>query len=151
MAVAELTTDERTAIEHRAEMLAAATADDVRACADRCLAILGEPVVIEAPTTGIVMMQVREPVACERFHLGEVVVTRAEVELAGHRGWATRMGGDRVTALAAAICDAAAETPGPTAEMVADVVLDTERARERRERHLATTLQPTIVAFEELD
>ncbi len=132
-------------------MLAATSADDVRACADRCLEALGDPVVVEPPTTGIVMMQVREPVVGERFHLGEVVVTRAEVDLAGARGWAMRMGADRVSALAAAICDAAAQSDGPAADWVDELIEETARERQRREHDVAATLQPTIVSFEELD
>ncbi|MEM9749216.1 MAG: phosphonate C-P lyase system protein PhnG, partial [Actinomycetota bacterium] len=95
-------------IERRAELLAVADVDRLRVVAERCLADLGEPVLVEAPTTGIVMMQVREPVVGDRFHLGEVVVTRADVSLSGERGWAMRLGTDRAATLAAAICDAAA-------------------------------------------
>ena len=151
MTSVELTRDERVEIERRAELLAAASADDVRTCADHCLAVLGDPVVVEAPTTGIVMMQVREPVERERFHLGEIVVTRAEVDLAGRRGWAMRMGSDRVGALAAAICDAAAQADGPAAQRVDELLDETARDRHRREDDMAAKLHPTIVSFEELD
>ena len=62
-----------------------------------------------------------------------------------------RMGDDRASTLAAAICDAEAEADGPAADAVERLVaatraqLDAERAEEW------TELEPTIVAFEEMD
>lgn len=138
-------------IERRAELLAAADPDDVRAVAERCLSRLGEPVIVSPPETGIVMLQVREPVVRERFHLGEVVVTRADVELGGHRGWSMRQGTDRVTTLAAAICDAAAQAGGDLGEHVEQLCASTAAELQRRESGLVAALQPTIVEFEELD
>lgn len=92
-------------------------------------------------------MQVREPVCAERFHLGEVVVTRAEVEVAGARGWAMRLGTDRVATLAAAVCDAVATTGGTFAD---DVVALYETARRRRDDDKADewrAIAPTNVNF----
>ncbi len=140
-----------TEIERRAGLLAAAGAAEVRAVAELCIAELGEPTVVTPPETGMVMLQVREPVARERFHLGEVVVTRADVELAGHRGWSVRPGDDRATTLAAAICDAAARQAGASARLVDALCEVTAEAAAAREGQLVRTLQPTIVEFEELD
>jgi len=138
-------------IDRRAELLAVADGIAVREVAERCLQRLGEPVIITPPETDIVMMQVREPIVRERFHLGEVVVTRADVELGGHRGWSMRQGTDRVVTLAAAICDAAARGGGESAADVARLCSDTADSIERREADLAARLRPTIVEFEELD
>ncbi|WP_395161225.1 phosphonate C-P lyase system protein PhnG [Ilumatobacter sp.] len=138
-------------IERRAELLAVADDVAVRAVAELCLQRLGEPVIITPPESGIVMMQVREPVVRERFHLGEVVVTRADVELGGHRGWSMRQGTDRVATLAAAICDAAARGGGESASQVEQLCAETARNIERHEADLAASLQPTVVEFEELD
>jgi alpha-D-ribose 1-methylphosphonate 5-triphosphate synthase subunit PhnG len=72
------------------------------------------------------------------------------VELAGHRGWAMRLGDDRVAVLAAAVLDAEVEAGRPRAAEV-DRLCQVVAARqaERRDREWAE-LAPTIVEFEEL-
>jgi alpha-D-ribose 1-methylphosphonate 5-triphosphate synthase subunit PhnG len=138
----------------RTELLARAEADEVRQLAEAFLSrrnITEELQVVSPPEVGMVMMQVREPVCKERFHLGEVVVTRAEVAVAGARGWAMRQGADRETALAAALLDACAEHDrGLATEVVALCERTAERlaAEERREWD---ELRATAVSFEELD
>ncbi|MFT6764230.1 MAG: alpha-D-ribose 1-methylphosphonate 5-triphosphate synthase subunit PhnG [Candidatus Aldehydirespiratoraceae bacterium] len=149
--IPEQTTTGPAQIERRAELLAAADGIAVREVAERCLQRLGDPVIVTPPETGIVMMQVREPIVRERFHLGEVVVTRADVELGGHRGWSMRQGTDRVETLAAAICDAAARSGGESAADVERLCAETASHIDRREADLAARLRPTIVEFEELD
>ena len=89
--------------DYRIELLAVAPSQDLLNLADRVLKGSEPPTVIAGPEVGLVMMQIREPVCEERFFLGEVLVTRAEVELAGARGWAMRMGEDRVATLAATV------------------------------------------------
>ncbi len=134
----------------RAELLAAADLTPLLAVADRCLDDAGPPVFVSGPDVGMVMMTVREPVEATRFHLGEVLVTRSEVEHRGVRGWSMRMGDDKPGALAAAICDAEAAAGGDrTTEIdelctATDARLAAERASEWQ------TLEPTIVRFEEM-
>ena len=138
----------------RAELLARADADDIRELAEAFLSrrsIAEELHIINPPEVGMVMMQVREPVCKERFHLGEVVVTRAEVAVAGARGWAMRAGTDRETALAAALLDACAEHD-------AELAVDVHSLCDRTADHLAADdrrewddLVSTAVSFEELD
>ncbi|MER6979923.1 phosphonate C-P lyase system protein PhnG, partial [Streptomyces carpinensis] len=95
--------------ETRAELLAAAAPEELTELAERLIAAGLEGLsVVKPPKTGLVMMQVREPVAEERFFLGEVLVTEATVDLDGALGWSMREGDDRVTVLAAAILDAVA-------------------------------------------
>jgi len=137
-------------VGERAELLAIAEGDAMVELAEASLAAFGEPVVIAPPEVGLVVMQVREPVCAQRFHIGEVVVTRAEVEVAGARGWAMRLGTDRVATLAAAVCDAVAANGGTLAD---DVVALCETARRRRDDATADewrAIAPTIVNFEEL-
>lgn len=141
--------DELT-VERRAELLARAAAGEITELAERCMDVLGEPVVLAGPDVGTVMMQVREPVVRERFHLGEVVVTRADIELAGERGWSMRPGTDRIAALAAAICDAAASHPQCSAEVVS-LCRRTEERLLAAERDEWAELAETEVRFEELD
>ncbi|MGH4006054.1 MAG: phosphonate C-P lyase system protein PhnG, partial [Pseudonocardiaceae bacterium] len=99
---------------------------------------------------GCVATQVAEPVAGERFLLGDVLACRAEVELGGARGWAMRLGDDRAAVLAAAICDAEVQAGRPRA---ADVVAMCGRAAQRMavaEAAEWALLAPTVVEFEEL-
>jgi alpha-D-ribose 1-methylphosphonate 5-triphosphate synthase subunit PhnG len=138
--------------DRRAELLAAATHDEVVPLAERLLAAgaLGDPLVVHAPETGMVMLQVREPVAEERFYLGEVRVTRCTVEVAGASGWCMRGDGDRVAALAAALLDATAEAGLPEARDVAALctrIADRTAAEDAAEW---AEVAPTTVAFEEL-
>jgi len=135
----------------RASMLAQADADALAEVADECLVTAPAPQVHHGPDVGTIMLTVREPVETTRFHLGEVLVTRCQVEHRGVTTWAMRMGDDRASTLAAAVCDAEVIAGGPAAGTVERLVtetrrqLDAERAEEWRE------LEPTIVAFEEMD
>ena len=98
--------------DRRAELLAVAEPKAIQQLASRALelsSVSDSLVVTKAPETGLIMMQVREPVCKERFYLAEVVATRAEVLLHDQTGWAIRMGTDRPTALGAAILDAICE------------------------------------------
>jgi alpha-D-ribose 1-methylphosphonate 5-triphosphate synthase subunit PhnG len=54
--------------------------------------------IIKEPETGLIMMNVRDCFNTE-FHLGEVLVTTAEVRIGGHRGWGMIMGDDGERAL----------------------------------------------------
>lgn len=137
-------------VTERAELLAVAEAEEVVALAESCLAEFGDPLMLAPPETGVVVMQVREPVCAERFHLGEVVVTRAEVEVAGARGWAMRLGDDRVATLAAAVCDAVAAAGGALAAEVDHLCVTTQRRRADRRAAEWDAIAPTIVKFEEL-
>lgn len=134
----------------RCGLLARAQAGELRTLADACLADGADVRVVVAPEVGFVSTQVREPVMGERFLLGDVLACRAEVELAGHRGWAMRLGDDRAAVLAAALLDAEAQAGRPmTAEI--DALCEAVAAREaQRAAREWAELAPTIVEFEEL-
>lgn len=129
--------------DHRIELLASAPSQELLSLADRVLQRSSPPTIVAGPEIGLVMMQVREPVCEERFFLGEVLVTRAEVELRGTRGWAMRMGEDRAATLAAAILDAEAEANGEFADHIAglchEVKTDLRWAREQEWAEIAAT------------
>ena len=136
--------------EGRAGLLALAGSAELVALADGCLADGVRLTVLVAPEVGCVATEVLEPVGRERFLLGDVLACRAEVELAGSRGWAMRLGDDRVAVLAAAVCDAEVEAGRPMAaavealcRRVADRVAEADAAE-------WAALAPTVVAFEEL-
>lgn len=141
----------RCSTDERAELLAAADPAALIELAETCIERHGDPVVLVRPEVGLVMLQVREPVCEERFHLGEVVVTRAEVSMAGGRGWAMRPGTDRVAALAAAVCDAVADAGVAPADDVEALCAATRQARGIADADEWRELRATEVHFEELD
>ena len=139
----------RYTAERRVELLCAADADGVVSLAEAVL-LAGEDLrLVVGPELGMVMLQVREPVAEERFYLTEVLVTRAEVDLGGARGWAMRAGDDGLAALAAAVLDAAANA-GHLAE-VEELCASTERSLAAGRASEVAELAPTTVQFAELD
>ncbi|MFI0419860.1 phosphonate metabolism protein PhnG [Spongiactinospora gelatinilytica] len=138
--------------EHRAELLSAATRDELVALAERLLAqgALGEPAVLVPPEVGMVMLQVREPIAEERFYLGEVLVTRCGAEVAGVAGWSMRGDDDRIAALAAALLDAVCAAGLPESAEVEELCAAVERRRRREIDEEWARIAPTLVTFEEL-
>ncbi|MEU4668011.1 phosphonate C-P lyase system protein PhnG [Amycolatopsis sp. NPDC023774] len=136
--------------EERCGLLAEAEPGELRALADACLADGADVRVLLAPEVGCVQAQVREPVADERFLLGDVLACRAEVELAGHRGWAMRLGDDRAATLAAAVLDAEVEAGRTRASQVDELCREVARRLVEREEREWAELAPTVVEFEEL-
>ncbi|MFP3906231.1 MAG: phosphonate C-P lyase system protein PhnG [Acidimicrobiales bacterium] len=137
--------------ERRAELLSVAPADLVVALAERCVADDRDLVVVSPPEVGMVMLTIREPIAQERFHLAEVLVTRAEVELDAGRGWSMRLGDDRLAALASAVLDAEVDCGGPLAAAVIELCGRAEREATNEKRREWDELLPTEVRFDELD
>jgi alpha-D-ribose 1-methylphosphonate 5-triphosphate synthase subunit PhnG len=90
----------------RAEILCMASADEIADWVDELIDSDCEISVRRAPEVGVVMLQIQEPVANDNFYLGEVLVTRSEVEVDGFGGWSMRMGDDPTGALACALIDA---------------------------------------------
>jgi alpha-D-ribose 1-methylphosphonate 5-triphosphate synthase subunit PhnG len=136
--------------EGRAGLLALAGSAELVALADGCLADGVRLTVLVAPEVGCVATEVLEPVGRERFLLGDVLACRAEVELAGQRGWAMRLGDDRASVLAAAVLDAEAAGAGPRAADVDELCRAVARRQADRDEREWAELAPTIVAFEEL-
>ena len=136
--------------ERRAELLALAGSAELVALADACLADGATPTVLVAPEVGCVATEVVDPVGAERFLLGDVLACRAEVELAGHRGWAMRLGDDRAAVLAAAVCDAEAVGGRAQAGAIEALCLRVAEREAAAEAAEWAALAPTVVAFEEL-
>jgi alpha-D-ribose 1-methylphosphonate 5-triphosphate synthase subunit PhnG len=136
--------------EQRAELLAHATPAHVVALADRITAT-ARCRVERQPEVGMVVLEVREPVAGERFHLTEVLVTQATVTVDDAAGWAMRTGDDRLATLAAAVCDAAVEAGHDLAPEVERLCTATEERRAAAAAERQARVAPTAVAFEELD
>jgi alpha-D-ribose 1-methylphosphonate 5-triphosphate synthase subunit PhnG len=136
--------------EERAALLALARPEELVGLADACLADGAVPRVLRAPEVGCVATQVSEPIAGERFLLGDVLAVQAEVELGGSRGWAMRLGDDRAAALAAAICDAEVQAGRPHAADVLDMCGRVAARQAAAEADEWARLAPTVVEFEEL-
>ena len=138
--------------DQRAELLAAARPDELVPLAERLFidGALGELTVVKPPQVGLVLMQVREPVAEERFYLGEVLVTDCTVELRGAAGWSMRGGEDRMAGLAAAILDAVAAAGDEHAGEVEELCRRVAARREREHAAEWDEIAPTTVVFEEL-
>lgn len=63
--------------ERRAELLAVADPQRLTSLASELLLHRPPPTIVARPEVGTIVMQVREPICRDRFHLGEIVVTRA--------------------------------------------------------------------------
>lgn len=135
----------------RASLLAIAERDRLIEIATMCRADADPPIVLAPAESGTVVLQVREPVAGERFHLGEVMVSRAEVSFRGALGWCMRLGHDPEAALAAAVCDAECEAHGPHAAAIEALCHDTAERRAAASAAEWVDIAPTVVSFEELD
>ncbi len=133
--------------EQRFEALAAAATDEVEALANDILADVGDVAVVAGPES--VSAPIRLPVPgtdSSTVVLGHVGLSRCTVELAGVRGDGYRSGYDPVGAVAAAICDAAAQLDGPHRDRVERLCRRTQdrvraATRERAGRVAATRLE----------
>lgn len=138
--------------EYLSELLSGASAAPVVELANRCLAGADAESfrVLRPADVGSVVLQVREPIARQRFILADAVVTSAEISLHGTAGWAMRMGEDREATLAQAVCDAELVRSGPFAAEILDLCRRLERERTEARAEEWDRLQPTIVEFEEI-
>jgi alpha-D-ribose 1-methylphosphonate 5-triphosphate synthase subunit PhnG len=131
----------------------------IAACEGRTLVDLAETVldgetpvrVLQAPKPQLVMQRIREPVHGEPFNLGEVLVTPAEVELDGERGFAMVAGRAEAPAVSGAIVDAAVAADHPRADWIKRELEEgmTERS-ERRQRQWAES-RATTIEFETME
>jgi len=138
-------------VNERASLLAAAPAGELLDLAEHLISVHGTPTIIHPPEVALLAMQVREPVVRERFQLGDVLVTSAEVVIGGVEGWAMRMGGDRAATLAAAVCAGVADHHLEGSDLVDGLCRSTADRIEREQLVEWAELATTRVEFEELD
>jgi alpha-D-ribose 1-methylphosphonate 5-triphosphate synthase subunit PhnG len=93
------------------------------------------------------LVELTETVRAQPFHLGEVLVTEATVVVNGCRGDSTVLGLDEERALAAAVCDAAAEAGLLVAEVDA-LVRRTHADRTAARASMAAVLHDTRITVE---
>ncbi|WP_299264741.1 phosphonate C-P lyase system protein PhnG [Halorientalis sp.] len=103
------------------------------------------------PRPQLVMHQVVEPVERRPFNLGEVVVTPAEVELDGHRGFAMLPGKAERAALSGAIVDAAVAGGHPLTTEITNTLTDVAADQQARRRQAWAESKHTTVEFETME
>ncbi|MFF0457831.1 phosphonate C-P lyase system protein PhnG [Nocardia africana] len=128
--------------ERRSELLATADAVALLELAERCL-MRTQVRVQSPPRTGVVLLQLRDPIAGEPFDLTEVVASEALVESGGHTGWSLRLGTDRLAALAAAVCDVEVESAGALADEIVSLCEHTAQVASERENRTEARLRLT--------
>lgn len=103
------------------------------------------------PRPQLVMQQVVEPVERRPFNLGEVVVTPAEVELDGHRGFAMLPGKAERAALSGAIVDAAVAGGHRLTDEITTTLTDVATAQRARRQQAWAESKHTTVDFETME
>ncbi|WP_207591560.1 phosphonate C-P lyase system protein PhnG [Halomontanus rarus] len=107
--------------------------------------------VLQEPKPQLLMQRVREPVERRPFNLGEVVVTPAEVELGGERGFAMRPGKAERAAFSGAIVDAAIAGGHDRRATMTDELAAAAERREAERRRAWNESRHTAVEFETLE
>jgi alpha-D-ribose 1-methylphosphonate 5-triphosphate synthase subunit PhnG len=143
--------DDPTDRTDRFELVARAAAETLADLANDVLATDPAFAVRQEPRPQLLLQQVREPVERRRFNLGEVVVTPAEVELDGARGYAVYPGKAERAALSGAVVDAAVAAGHDSREAICEALRDVAEARETaRAREWGERLE-TRVEFETME
>ena len=103
------------------------------------------------PRPQLVMQRVVEPVERRPFNLGEVLVTPAEVELDGARGFAMLPGKAERAALSGAIVDAAVAGGHPLSDEMTATLVEAAEDRAARRAEAWAESKHTTVAFETME
>lgn len=136
---------------NRFELIAACDENVLARFANRILESDPPLAILQEPKPQLLMQQVREPVEYRSFNLGEVVVTPAEVELDGERGFAMVPGKAERAALSGAIVDAAiAAGHERTDEITAQFEATVEHHQDERTREWSES-RHTAVEFETME
>lgn len=120
-----------------------ALAAEVRAACD--------VVELEPPRAGLTMVRMRESARRTVFHLGEVLITEAKVEIAGHTGLGLIAGDDEDAASDLATIDAACNARLALTAEWTDRLEAEERALAARRAAEHAQLLETRVRFDSLD
>ncbi len=130
-------------------VIAAAGIDEVAAMLDR-LWSLGEFRVQRAPQAGLVMLTVRDPFDTP-FHLGEVLVSEAEVVFNGHSGCGVICGDEPERALLLAAVEAA-ERSGRAAVLgeIGEFIGGLEKKHAQERARFSKLAAATAVRFESM-
>jgi alpha-D-ribose 1-methylphosphonate 5-triphosphate synthase subunit PhnG len=145
-APADATVDLKTRL---LKVIAAAEAEEVAAMLDRLWSLAGFRVQ-RAPRTGLVMCTVHDPFDTP-FHLGEVLVSEAEVALDGHAGCGILCGDEPERALLLAAVEAA-QSSGRASILgcVEDCLGRLEEKHVEQKAQLSRLAAATAVRFESM-
>lgn len=135
----------------RFEMIAACDGATLEALADDVLGTGPSLRVLQEPRPQLVMEQVVEPVEGRPFNLGEVLVTAAEVELDGERGFAMVAGKAEAVALGGAIVDAAVQADHEMANWIGVTLEAAAAEADERRRERWAESRNTTVEFESME
>lgn len=135
----------------RFELIAATDADDLVELADSVLADASEFRVLQEPAPQLLLQRVRDPVEDRPFNAGEVLVTAAEVSLAGESGFAMVPGHSERGAVAGAVLDAAVAAGHDATEAIAERLAVTAREVRERRRETRAEAEATRVDFESME
>ena len=127
-------------------VLTHAPAEAVREFVEELLPVLGDVVVLKN-RTGLVMLPYTDSRSGEPFHLGEVLVSEAQVQLDGCEGYGACVGRDNLQALAIAILDAALASGRMSWQILGFVAQERERQAEA-DRELLRMVEATRVELE---
>lgn len=121
-------------------------ADRIKPFVDSILPELGDIHVLQN-RTGLVMLPYTDTVQGTVFHLGEVLVAEAHVQIDGHDGYGACMGRDLVQALAIAVLDAALQAERMT-EPIWGFIRGEQARQEQAEQTLLRQVEATRVEME---
>lgn len=126
--------------------LSSAPAENVCALADEVLALLPN-VQVRLNRTGLVMLPYSDTRKGATFHLGEVLVAEAQVQVAEVEGYGACLGRDTRHALAIAVLDAAYQSDTARDRILAFVAEAAEQQRHEEET-LMKKVESTRVEME---
>jgi alpha-D-ribose 1-methylphosphonate 5-triphosphate synthase subunit PhnG len=135
----------------RFELLAATAGDTLAELANAVLETDPPFSVLQEPEPQLLMQRVREPVERRPFNLGEVVVTPAEVEVGGSRGFAMYPGKAERAALSGAIVDAAVAADHEHRDQITTTLAATAERRDAERASKWGETRHTAVEFETME
>ncbi|MDY7083428.1 MAG: phosphonate C-P lyase system protein PhnG [Halobacteria archaeon] len=135
----------------RFEMVAACDESSLVELAESVLDSDVEVEVLQEPKPQLVMQRVEEPVEAKPFNLGEVLVTAAEVEIEGEKGFAMVAGKAKRKTLSGAIVDAAVEAELPEVNEAEEVLEAGIADRKQRRSTQWSESRATAVEFESME
>lgn len=128
-------------------ILTHADADAVKALAESVLSSVGAVQVLKN-RTGLVMLPYTDSAGGVVFHLGEVLVSEAHIEIEnGSQGYALVMGRDLVLAVGIALLDAALQANIET-DAITLFLRDAQQAQQAADAHVLQQVEATRVEME---
>lgn len=106
---------------------------------------------VEAPTVGLMMIQMRDGAKLDAFYLGEVLVTSCKVDIAGFIGLGVVRGVDEARAQAMALVDAIYRGNLAGCDLISDQIATLDQVLSAQRRAVVANNEMTKVNFDTLD